>query len=664
MEQREEVKTEFSLFNCSALEPTQQARYDFLQTRLHVLEGDYATALRLSDQTRAAFNSLYTPATPERTRWYETRMAIFDSLGQRDRILPLIDTAISLILTDWMESKPVLGSMPPRADFPRIQRLMVARAKYLTDADDLPEAFVAWETAHHLLDSVRYQLQTDASKLFLRKSASTTLDQALAVALQLYREYPFEDYAQRAFNLIEARRAGLLLDAALAAEAQGIDLIPQAIRDSLGQLRALIYQLESRLDEADNADRLYEVRTAYQDLLDIIQAEYPEYHRLRYAKSEFDFDKIQESIRIGRQNLLTFYEAEDFYYRIWLEPSGEWQFDAIARTPELRAAITDFIVLFDSPMGIQEDFFNYCQGASDLYRILIPESSDSNWLIVPDGMLYRMPFGALIADMEARAGGSFTYMLEKGRVNYGYSCRMLFRNARDLDLGSGLWFAPLFESGEQGLRPLPHSASEMSNIDFSMDYDTLMGEVATRESLIKNLPYAAWAQLSTHAQDLSAEGAFLYTIDSSLSLADIYGLSLQSDLIVLSACETDRGVYQTGEGVFSLARAFRQAGSNSVIASQWSVPDRTTALLFQEFYRQIGLGLDKSEALRQAQLAILDHPELSAAQRSPYYWAAFKFIGQDGAWVEKKWGSWYCWLLPFLFLGLLGIRRISRKTKI
>ena len=100
-------------------------------------------------------------------------------------------------------------------------------------------------------------------------------------------------------------------------------------------------------------------------------------------------------------------------------------------------------------------------------------------------------------------------------------------------------------------------------------------------------------------------------------------LRLDADLVTLSSCGTGTGQAPAGEGVLSLARAFQYAGARSVVASLWDIPDRSTALLMQRFYAGLAGGLDKDEALRRAQLALLHEPETS----HPFHWAAHQLVG-------------------------------------
>jgi CHAT domain-containing protein/tetratricopeptide (TPR) repeat protein len=116
--------------------------------------------------------------------------------------------------------------------------------------------------------------------------------------------------------------------------------------------------------------------------------------------------------------------------------------------------------------------------------------------------------------------------------------------------------------------------------------------------------------------------------DGFLRLQDIYGLDLNADLVVLSACETALGKQVRGEGLIGLTRGFMYAGAARVVASLWSVDDQATAELMKRFYRKmLTEKLPPAAALRQAQLSLLTDPE-QKKWASPYYWAAFSFQGE------------------------------------
>jgi CHAT domain-containing protein/tetratricopeptide (TPR) repeat protein len=95
----------------------------------------------------------------------------------------------------------------------------------------------------------------------------------------------------------------------------------------------------------------------------------------------------------------------------------------------------------------------------------------------------------------------------------------------------------------------------------------------------------------------------------------------QTDMVILSACETGVGEIDNGEGVYGLQRAFQQAGSRYVLVSLWKVDDEATGLLMTKFYEMQLDGVPFAEAFDKARLAVREkYPE-------PYYWGAFVLIG-------------------------------------
>jgi CHAT domain-containing protein len=96
--------------------------------------------------------------------------------------------------------------------------------------------------------------------------------------------------------------------------------------------------------------------------------------------------------------------------------------------------------------------------------------------------------------------------------------------------------------------------------------------------------------------------------DGLLTAEDVSGLDLlDTELVVLSACETGLGEVQTGEGVFGLRRAFVLAGAKTLVMSLWKVPDLATAILMERLYEDLlQRRLPRSEALRDAQFHVRD----------------------------------------------------------
>jgi CHAT domain-containing protein len=100
--------------------------------------------------------------------------------------------------------------------------------------------------------------------------------------------------------------------------------------------------------------------------------------------------------------------------------------------------------------------------------------------------------------------------------------------------------------------------------------------------------------------------------DGILTAAEVQSLDLRGvDLAVLSACETGLGRTAGGEGIIGLQRAFQLAGARTTITSLWKVDDAATQALMVEFYRNLfERKLSKLESLRQAQLWMLNNPDV------------------------------------------------------
>ena len=100
--------------------------------------------------------------------------------------------------------------------------------------------------------------------------------------------------------------------------------------------------------------------------------------------------------------------------------------------------------------------------------------------------------------------------------------------------------------------------------------------------------------------------------------ASLLNLS-NTDLVVLSACETGLGDIQSGEGVIGLQRSFHIAGAKKIIMSLWKVNDKSSRHLMELFYKEWLSGKNYDEALRSAQMTMKANP----AYGSPKHWGAF-----------------------------------------
>lgn len=164
-------------------------------------------------------------------------------------------------------------------------------------------------------------------------------------------------------------------------------------------------------------------------------------------------------------------------------------------------------------------------------------------------------------------------------------------------------------------------------LDFDANIDFARAETTRKSSI---LHFATHGRIDGRFPELSS--IVLSLVDSEgrsrdgfLRLSEIYGFRLETDLVVLSACETALGPDIRGEGLIGLTRGFMFAGSPRVVASLWRIDDRATADLMKRFYqRMFRENLSVSASLRQAQLSMLREK----ASSHPFFWSAFTLQGE------------------------------------
>jgi CHAT domain-containing protein len=292
-------------------------------------------------------------------------------------------------------------------------------------------------------------------------------------------------------------------------------------------------------------------------------------------------------------------------------------------------------------------------GAQGLYSVLLGPILKRPWkslIVVPDGSLHLLPFEALQDE-------NGTYLVERLAVSTVPSATVLATLKREQQVGAskeflGVAFSPqTSEAAATGpatrgiadirganLTPLPFSREEVSEANAALGgRGVILQGADASEAALKSQPLAEYRVIHLAAHGLGDEAtpdraAIVLapgnsSEDGLWQAREIRHTRLNADTVVLSACETGTGRLQGQEGIMNLARAFIGAGAKSVVASLWSVEDRSTATLMEGFYEHLAQGESVSDALRSSQL---DFIKTYGPTARPYQWAGFEVIG-DGA---------------------------------
>jgi CHAT domain-containing protein len=262
-----------------------------------------------------------------------------------------------------------------------------------------------------------------------------------------------------------------------------------------------------------------------------------------------------------------------------------------------------------------------------LFQQIEPDLAKSgvNILVfIPDTVLRIIPLSALFD------GESF--LLEKYAVAMTTGLQLL--NPQPLQtqklnaLTAGLTQAPL----PYKFDILPGVKSELQQISQAgIKTTTLLDLAFTSQALehqVNNVPFNV-VHLATHGKFSSrAEDTYILAADGPINVRQLDSLLRSRDttqkkaleLLVLSACQTAKGDKRAALGLAGVAI---KAGARSTIASLWQIDDESTAMFVGNFYRELKAKVSKAQALRLAQLKLLNHPNY----RAPIYWAAYVLVG-------------------------------------
>lgn len=452
-----------------------------------------------------------------------------------------------------------------------------------------------------------------------------------------------------AFQLSQ-RGHGLLLDFHLKSEDAKTKLIQdtsllakdQFFKKNLRKVESdLNFVVQDSIDQ-DSVDyleqRLFALRKDYDLFLNDLQEKYP---AIFQQKSNID-TSITDLFNVLKQKnaaLIEYYVTDSSLYSFVIHNGS-------IRTYR-KDLPADFSRLVKRYRGLTTElsvdaYAQFVNVSYDLYQILLQLELDGldqisdKLIIIPDGILNYISFDALLrskpTNLENNRYDILNYTLKDYSLSYHYSS-LLFLQKKDKVSGEMTAYAPLFSKSNSNhtiLDSLVYNREEVLLINKVYNGEIYLDSTATKSQFIETVGDFSIAHLATHAScnDSLPMESKIYFFDAPISTHEIYNLPHKLDLVVLSACETGKGVLKAGEGIMSLSRAFIASGCKSVITSLWNVNDKTTKNLMESFYKNLSNNKSVQTSLHQSKLEYLSSIN-SIMDAHPYYWSGFVLVGDD-----------------------------------
>ncbi len=474
--------------------------------------------------------------------------------------------------------------------------------------------------ADRLIDKIRQEHDHRLSRLFWRRQALPFYESAVRLLHRAER-------TDEAFYFLEKSKAILLLDALTASDA--VALVPDSLTTRLELLKTAATQEPTAGPAAQRAKREYD--TLHQLLLD----RYPAYARARQltpVPTSTDYRAAESGV------LVHFLVGDKRVYAYRLD-AGQSRLVDLGESRQLAQLAGTFLAYFQDDRQIMEQPFAYGRAAAGLYDFLLRPLDlpvGQALTVVPDGILNQLPFDALLTDQPADdylAG--YPYLILRNPVRYAYSASLLYRADRQTNkLGDECMVLAPFAGAPVGSEyaALPPSELELSSWEDYYAPLVLRDGMANRSALFDRQKGFGWLHLSTHAfSSATEEDPRLLLGDGPIYLSELYAAKLPAELVVLSACRSNLGVYVPGEGMLGLGRGFTYAGAGGVVAGLWNLNAEATGRITADFYSRLAEGIPKYQALHDAKLALLRDPDLPGYRKSPYYWAGLTYYGDSKA---------------------------------
>lgn len=234
-------------------------------------------------------------------------------------------------------------------------------------------------------------------------------------------------------------------------------------------------------------------------------------------------------------------------------------------------------------------------------------------VIVPHGALHYLPFQALYDGRQ--------YLMDQFAISYAPNATV-YRLCQQTRPSAATGSAVLALADAYA----PHIRREAEEVASVLPAARLyLGEEASASRLREAGADARFLHVATHGF-FRRDNPMLSAVRLSggdLTLADLYSLRVDADLVTLSGCGTGLSAVVGGDELVGLVRGLLYAGARSVLLTLWQVDDYSTAEFMGRFYQRLVAGASRADALNDAMRLVRDRfPH-------PYYWAPFVLIGQS-----------------------------------
>ncbi len=570
------------------------------------------------------------------------------------------------------------------------------------DVDMLKRAKNIGLISERLISQVRGSFIMESDHLRFSANISSVIENTIEVNIKLYEQSGNNDFLKEAFRIADLNKSQILLEALRSTIKElknDNNLVNQwsQLRNSLRAQRVKLQEKSisgtSHAGEiAQDKRKIEQLEDEYASLLKLIKETQPGlFYYVSDNSSDFSTDSFQKYL--GRTNSIAvqYFQSENHLYQFWLSSDDIAYTKTKLTNEQLTQAVAGFHDFVSKPSASSEEgFTDYLRDAHALYKRLLPQLNEKaigkNLIIIPDGSLSSIPFGALLSsevDTRERNFSKLPYLIKQNPVSYAFSASVLsetLRNDNDKQGVSATGWAPFSDEldlnqlqqstlRDKGLSKLVGASLEIQGIEKQFDGENFIGSRASENAFRNRIESSRIVHIATHGivNEESPELSYLvFNTDSEdsihdgiLHLFELYDMSVKADLTILSACNTGNGKLAAGEGVMSMARAFTYSGSKSVMMSLWLANDKSTYQIIDALYLGLADSETKSSALQKSKLAYL--AEADNLMSHPFYWAHIITTGNDAPLVKSAINP--AWLILLIVPLIVMVTRARKKAK-